>query len=140
MAGGHDGHCGEGLIIIHPLPDSEAGADPQKLDGQLRVVGADGHLHPVLREDGRVGQTGVDQFRFAAGTDQRPADGAGLLFPQDVRGQVPLGAVDKDRGQAKFLGKTQGCEDIVSPVGVDVSLDLPCQQRKKGLALGVKIR
>ena len=114
---------------VHPLSSGQGSAQGQILNGQLRVVSADGHRHTRLHQPSGVGHPLTSQLRLGAVADDGPDDGSGTLPCQDVRHQIPLRGVDQHVVQMELLGDAQGRGDVISAVSVEVHRELPLHHR-----------
>lgn len=94
----------------------------------------------MLRKNSRIAVGGIGKLRLAAGGHQRTGDGTGAFLCQLLRNQVTLGAVYQDIVQMEFLCQTDGGEDVVGAVAVEMCLQLAFDDRHERIALGIKIR
>ena len=114
----------QGGLRVHPLSSGQGSAQGQILNGQLRVVSANGHRHTRLHQPSGVGHPLMRQLRLGTVTDDGPHDGSGTLPCQDVRHQIPFRGVD---------------QHVVQMVSVEVNGELPLYHRHQGFQHGIVV-
>ena len=121
-------------------PGGHGGAEGEQGDGGLRVIGADGNLHPRPGQNGGVLHGEILKLRLAPVGEEGPRDDGDALPGQKVRDAVALGAVDHGAVQPELLGQPDGGGDVVRPVGVEVGGQAAGDHRAQGVQPGVEVR